>query len=232
MKRFYAQNGIDYEKLVMECQDVSKKVPLFEKFIASTWTITGNLAKEENGTGKNKAGEGIETLVFSVYWANFESAVAARDRAVMNGSFLDYQNAIVDGIASIEGYINHRAEIFNNANPIKMLHDSAENKISFLDKIDNWVPVMTGRAKLNKGGNEWRNFLALKQIRDDIKTHSKLTNYSISFVKQAEMVNLFRTGIAGLLIELHILFKEKIPSIIIRARYSPDVEAISEHDNP
>jgi len=138
------------------------------------------------------------------------------------------QSAIVLGISSIEGFINRKAELWNKKNPNEQLLDSKQNKVNLYDKIDVWVPKMAGGKKLSKSGTEWFHFKKLRDIRNDIAIHPKESGYSISLSDLAEEIDMFRTGIAKLLISLHLLFGEKIPGIIIRAAYAPDVEIIEE----
>jgi hypothetical protein len=61
-----------------------------------------------------------------------------------------------------------------------------------------------------------------------VAIHPKSSGYSISFAKLAEQINFFRTGIARLLVKLHLLFEDVIPAKIIRAAYAPDVEFVQD----
>ena len=87
---------------------------------------------------------------------------------------------------------------------------------------------MTGGKRLDKSIINWFNFKNLRKIRNDYVIHSKTTGYSISNQELAEYINKFKTGIAKLLVQLHILFNEKIPSRIIRGAYAPDVEIVEK----
>lgn len=104
--------------------------------------------------------------------------------------------------------------------------DSKANKISFEDKIDTWISLMTNGIKFNKGIKYWEHFKRLQQIRDNLSIHAKSSGYSISYGDLASIINLFKTGIAGVLIQLHELFGERIPGAIIRGYYAPDVELV------
>jgi len=85
---------------------------------------------------------------------------------------------------------------------------------------------MAEDKKLDKSIRNWRDFKELKKIRDHVFIHSKSASYGISFPDLAQKINLFRTGIAGILIQLHKLFKEPIPAKIIRTFFSPEVEVV------
>jgi hypothetical protein len=226
VKRAFARNDVNYEKLVIECCDFQKHVPFFENLIGSTaYSIGGSslarVDKETGATDLNTQGPG--TIVLYAYWARFEAAINALDRAVAKSSYTDFQSAIVEGIASIEGYIQYKAEYWNKHHPQQVLLDSANNKVRFDDKITQWIPIMTAGRRLDKSTIEWNHFVMLRTIRDDLAIHPKSSSYSTSYAKLAEQINLFRTGIAQLLVNLHLLFGDMIPAKIIRAAYAPDV---------
>jgi hypothetical protein len=229
IKRSFSARGIDFEQLVERCRDPRETVPFFENLIGCAATPVGgatvsrvNLSTGETDLETKSPGK----LVLYGYWATFETAVKALHRAIDEASYSELQSAIVQGVASIEGYINYRADIWNKQHPEEQLLDSRQNKVGFDDKIGDWIPKMTGGRKLYKGNQEWSHFRILRGIRDHHAIHPKVSGYSISFSELAEKINMFRTGIAGLLIQLHILFREKVPRVIIRAAYAPDVEVV------
>lgn len=226
-----AANGIEFNQLVTRCRNFDQNVPMFENLIGSTIQTVGSprLSRINWDTGEEDLiiQEPGRMTIYD-YWSKFEEAVDSRDRAVEKSSFLDFHSATVIGIASIESYINYRAEIWNQFNPQNRLVDSRESKVSFEEKIDSWIPETTGGKTLNKSNQDWNHYKILRRIRDDTVVHPKSSGYSISLLNLAWQINLFRRGIAGLLIQLHILFQEKIPRIIIRARYAPDVEVVAD----
>jgi hypothetical protein len=229
IKRYLAQRGIDFQTLVEQCRTFSENVPYFENLIGSTWSISpgAKVALVDKQTGEEKCEvQGPGTIAVSTYWAHFETACKARTNAVDLNSFPDLQVAIVYGIASIEAYINHRAELWNRANPQDGLTDSSTNKVSFDDKIDVWIPKMTGGINLDKSIRNWMDFLELRKIRDHLSIHPKSAGFGSSFSDLAQRINIIRTGIAGLLIQLHMLFNERIPAGIIRVFYAPEVEVV------
>ncbi len=229
VKRHLKRYRADFKQLVEKCRLFKENVPFFENLAGSTWTVSegAKLAVVDKSDGQTKSEvKGPGTLTVSTYWGLFEEALRSRDRSVESSSFSEYQNSVVAGIASIEAYINHRAELWNKINPKEKLLDSPSIKISFGDKIDIWIPKMSGGEKLDKSIRNWNDFKELKKIRDHVSIHPKSVSYGISFPDLAEKINLFRTGIAGVLIQLHKIFKEPIPAKIIRAYFSPNVEVI------
>lgn len=231
VKRDLAARGIDFGHLAEKCRDPQARVPFFENLIGSTAVPIGGttLSRVDHGTGETD----LETknpgkLVLYGYWATFETAVKALHRAVDEASYSEFHSAVVQGIASIEGYINHRAGVWNKQNPEDQLLDSRYDKVSFDDKIHEWIPKMTGGKGLYKGHQEWNHFRVLRGIRDHEAIHPKASGYSVSLTELADKINIFRTGIAGLLIQMHTLFSEKVPCVVIRAAYVPDVEVVED----
>ena len=138
----------------------------------------------------------------------------------------DFLSCVSNGVASIEAYLGQKAGIYNKRNPGKELIDNKQNKVSFDDKINEWIPIMTGGPKLNKGTQRWEHYKKLRNIRDQQQAHSKAPALGSDLAK---LLSFFRTGIAGMLLELHILFGDRnVPATIIRHAYLPDVEYVAE----
>src|SRR5882762_481169 len=171
------------EAMVNHCRDYKEHVPIFENFIGSRFVMGGT-----------------ETVT-STYHLLYEKASENLDRAIDSVSFGDVQVAIASGISSVEAYISHRAKKWNAANPNDLLVDSQNQKVSSGDKINLWIPKMTGGQKLDKSGEDWTHFRVLRGIRDNVTIHPKDPSYTRSVYEIAEAINMFRTGIAGLLIQ-------------------------------
>lgn len=229
VKRFFSAQGMDFQNVVQKCREFRKSVPFFENLIGSTWNVSGN-AKVSRVDAKTDQKDleviGPGTITMSTYWAQYEEAEKALDQSIKNSSFSDFHTALVLGIASIESYIRYRDQEWNKTHSNDLIQDSKNQKVSFDDKIDLWIPKMTGGKRLDKSIINWSNFKNLRKIRDDNVIHSKSSGYSISNQKLAEYINKFKTGIAKLLVQLHMLFNEKIPSRIIRGAHAPDVEIV------
>lgn len=208
VKRFFSGGTGTFDQLVEFCRDYRQPVPTVENILGSLM-VTGGRA-----------------IITSTYRNLYETASENLRRAIENVSYSDLQTAVTSGISSIEAYINYRVEKWNEQNPNDQLIDSRSQKVSFDDKIDEWIPKMTSGKRLNKSLEIWPNFKRLRGIRDNITVHAKESSYTRSVYEIAEAIDMFKTGVAGLLIQLHDLFNEKIPSIIIRDYFSPDVEVI------
>lgn len=228
VKKAFQIKGLDFKSLVEKCRTPQESVPFFENLIGSTWTVSGGakMALVDASGQEEFSVQGPGKFTESTYWALAEETHKARDRAVSNISYSDLQAAIVHGIASIEAYINHRASNWNKINTDEQLVDSKQNKVSFDDKIKLWIPKITSGKKLDRGNKNWSDFIKLLLIRDNLAIHPKPLGYGISYSDLADKINILRSGIGGLLIDLHMLFQEKIPRVIIRLKYTPDVEVI------
>ena len=234
--RFFEANGRRFEDVVRDARD-GGLVPHVENLIGPTFHILTEgdgavgVSRHDNVTGQDTfimSGPGTATI--DGYWSIFESSQDALDRAIKRSSQVDLLVAATQGVASIEHYLRRRVEVWNSANPTDQLVDSFQSKVSFDDKIDDWLPKMTGGTKLQKGTGEWAEFKRIRAIRDNSNVHPKGASLGVSYRDLAEQINLFRTGIAGLLIRLHLLFDDPIPRIIIRARYAPEVEVTGSTD--
>ena len=92
-----------------------------------------------------------KTIINSHLLSAYETAEEHLERAITEASFSDLESAIVRGIAAIESFLSGQIGIWNRAHPGEKIIDSRDTKVSFDDKIDKWIPKMTGGSKLNKG---------------------------------------------------------------------------------
>ena len=85
---------------------------------------------------------------------------------------------------------------------------------------------MTGGNKLDKSRN-WEHFKRLRGIRDNLTIHPKQPRHSVKYTELADLINTFGMGVAGILIDLHIVCRNWIPPHIIRGYYAPEVQVVS-----
>jgi len=234
IKRFLAASGVDYVEMIEKCRIFTNPISKFENFISSTAHSVGgaSLSIVDNATGQTVAAtDGPGIIAYSSYWALFEEAYAQFNATLTGVSpMTSFLTCTSTGIAAVEAYIQHRAIIYNETKPQTPLIDSKNSKVSFDDKINLWIPIMTGGAKLDKSDKLWISFKVLQGYRDNSAIHVKSPVLSISYTELANGLNHFRYGIAGLLVRLHILFAERIPAKIIRCSFLPDVRYVEgEH---
>jgi hypothetical protein len=233
VKRFFAERGAAFEEVVERSRDYRQHVPFFENLLGGGHVFVnapggGSVAWVDLSSGEEKEVarvEGTGVLVTSSYQQHFVTALKALERAVVEGSWGEFLSAVSGGLASVEAYVNYRAGERNKTHPSDLLVDSKQSKVSFELKIEQWVPRMAGGRKLDRSDAVWRDFLALRAIRDDQAIHTKNASSGVTYQQMAEAINRFRSGIAMFLVRLHGLFSEPIPSQIIRAASAPDVEA-------
>lgn len=229
VKRYLASKNTDFNKLVEYCRTFRNNIPHFENLIGSTVSTFGGgkISIIDKKTGKEtEAVNHPGTISTSTYWTLFEQSIEYKNNAVNKSSFSEFQSSITNGIASIEAFINYLTEEWNNSNPSNILIDSKQNKISFDEKIDYLLPKFSNGKKLDKSKRYWSDYIYLKNIRDDLTIHPKRSSLSYSLEKLASNINLMKSGISELLIQIHLLTKRLIPAIIIRSRFSPLVEVI------
>lgn len=227
---FLAQNNITLAELTETCREKGAWGNPFENLLGTGWTFSAGDA----GIASYVDSEGNEvvrmeesgTLVTATDAALFEKAVDDVERSLQSMSYTEFLSGIVNGLASIEAYISRKAYQHNVRNPGKELVDDKNHKVSFEDKIKAWVPTMAG-AKLNLGGKNWAHFQRLKRVRDTEHTHSKVPALNISHRELCKLLNLFGTGIAGMLLDLHVLFNDTVPSKVITYAYHPKITLVS-----
>lgn len=236
VKRFFQLRGGYWDDLVQKCRNSEEIVPFLENLIGSTWKVSsGGKAAVVTDAATNKEKEitsvsGPGELTISTYLQLFENAVDNLNRCIDRASFGDFQPCVSNGIASIDAYIEHRVFLYNSANPSEQLIDSKENKISQGTKFDEWIPKMSGGKVLDRSRSNWSHFKRLRAIRDKLAIHVKEPAFSISYRELGELLNIFRSGIAGLLLDLHLIFGERVPCNIIRNKYLPDINLVEIED--
>ncbi len=229
VKRCFGSDD-NFNRIVEECRDFSKSVPKFENLAGSTW--------ETNVDGDSyvkvfdrKTGETITSLhrpgIISLYSYQylFEHSVSELNESIKQKSYNKLLDSITNGIASIEAFIRFQADIYNRSHPDNQLIDNKANKVSFDDKIDCWIPQMTG-CRVDKSQQNWNNFKILMNIRDNEHIHRKKFAVGIEIDKLVKFINLFPNGIAGFLFDLHVVFKWRIPSKIVRYKFFPGLEVV------
>lgn len=232
---YFREQGYDFDGVVEACRKQDQSVPLVENLLTSEWTGVAPpggylVIKDYRGdvlSGFTDGGSGRMTM--STYWTRFERAVASFDRCLETSSYEDLLSSLSSGVSSIEGYIGGRVETHNRRHPDNRLVDSKQNKVSFDDKIKLWIPRMSGE-KFDKGKNRnWSDFKVLRSVRDQEDAHPKTSAYAHSFKDMGDLLNRFRGGIAGLLLDLCVHFGEKqVPTLVVRRAYLPKVRYVAE----
>lgn len=236
VKRFFVNAiGKEYRDAVEEYRDKDAQPP-FENLLSGGWTVNagGGVASFTDETGEEHiVAQGDESGWYhpSAYAALFETAVDDLHRAMDTGSYMDFLSCTSNGVASVEAYITSRVRVHNSRHPNDQLVDSGSNQVRFETKVKEWIPRMTEDRSLDRNTPRWAHFKELRDIRNRGHQHVQAPILGSDYRKLGKLMNLFRTGIAGMILDLHIHFRSKnTPSKVIRYAYLPDIEYIPKED--
>lgn len=184
LRQFLRHNGFDLERVVEDCRDFSRDIPFFEgNQLGSTWHVVGGGTHSvvDRATDEEYASvTGPGVIATHTYWVLFEGAVETPDFAVQRASFPLLIGAGTQGIASVEAYLGHQAEVWNRKHPTDRHEDSADRKVSLDTKLRDWVPAMAGGRRVDLSGIMWRDFRELRDLRDNLAAHPKPTSSGLS----------------------------------------------------
>jgi len=217
----------DFSFFVEQCRDYLTSAPFENLADSGVWHAEGStLSVTDSVTGQSQGG--YDTMALTPYQGLFNDSLQSFKNSLVNDTYNLFKNSIVNGIASIEAFLRQMADYYNHKNPQTPLLDNHENKVSFIDKFDKWIPTMTGR-NFNKGGQEWASLKILIGFRDNNAVHLKGA-YGFKYSELLSLLNIYKYGIPGILKLLLIHFNiDKIPSNIIRACYFPQI-SIDDYD--
>lgn len=150
-------------------------------------------------------------------------------KSVEESNIPDFISSVNKGISAIEYSLRKAAENYNIINGGNILIDDINNKVSFNDKIDKWIPTITGK-KFDKSTKTWESFQILREFRNDKDQHFKGL-YGFNYDNKLKLMNIYKHGIASMIFELEKMFGNRISSLIIRAKYFPTINLVKEEDN-
>ena len=227
------QVGTTLAEVVDTCRDKNARRNPFDNLLSSTtWSVTLGPGDVVGYTDS----EGNEVVVFegesgtfaeATSIALFGKAVEDFERSIGEMSYVEFLSCLANGIASVEAYILGKVGQHNRRNPGAELVDDKDNKVPFERKIKAWVPTMAGK-RLDLSGQNWRHFRRLKEARDTEHTHSKNPTLQTTYPNLCKQLNLFRSGIASFLLDLHVVFGDRVPSKISKYAYHPDIKLVTE----
>ncbi|MFN8474770.1 MAG: hypothetical protein U0822_21445 [Anaerolineae bacterium] len=221
--------GDSFERIVEFCRDPSSKVPCFHNLVlGSGFGMAGEGEGGELSVIDMTTGHTLATTkgppIITHYIASFKSAQERLEEAVAKSSLKAFLSCASEGIDSVEGYLTLRVADHNRRHSSSSLIDSKTTSVSFEVKIKDWIPVMTGGSKLERGDRVWADHKKLREFRDDWQVHPKEPfRVTPEDEKLAKELNRFRYGIARLLLNMHMLFAQPIPSFIVECAYLPDI---------
>ena len=146
---------------------------------------------------------------------------------VQSESLEELLSAITKGIASIDSFLVEVATDWNYNHPAMPPFDLADHRLNTEGRIDEWIPTITG-SRLEKSGRNWQDYVTLRRRRNAWDQHDKDPCRTISLEELAEIGNLFGTGVAGVLFDLHALTQRRVPSKIVKFKYFPGFFVVTE----
>jgi hypothetical protein len=218
------RRGADYEAIVSAARNVLKPVFNFENVCGPTWRATPGvkvLCERSDGTAEVLAGvddPGGGVITTSVYRAKFRAACELLVNAAGSPDVFEaLMSAITKGLTSIDSFLVEIATEWNRRHSGNRPLDIGE-RINAEDRIDRWLLAIAG-ARFDKSTRNWNDYKKLVKARNEWDQHAIHTGRAISLKELVEVGNLFATGIAGLLFDLHLRASRKVPVDIIRLKY-------------
>lgn len=220
VKSLFENLGVDFGYLVSETRERIGLIPYIETITPNKMVLFGNpIVKVPSVPGgvPNETVVGPGEIIFPVYLNEFENSVTSFQKVLENKSTTDFNNASISGVTSIEVYLNNRIAAWNDSNPQNQLIDDKEHKkVPFDTKITDWIPIITRGRRLDKSTRIWMDFVMFRDYRDSV-IHRKRISAGMGHRELGNYLTRYRFAIPGLLFELHKLFKQRVPSKIIRA---------------
>ncbi len=167
-------------------------------------------------------------IVGTPYVDSFDYAVKNLNRctAEEEPDYRDLLSAFTSGMASIEAFLNQKMRsCLSGSAPDR---EQALKQTSVETKIFVWLPTLNGGYSVDKGDRPWQDYVKLRHYRNEYHVHPKGQIYSVSTTEFCERLNLFRAGIARLLLDLHALTGHGAPPELPKYAYWPDIEIVGE----
>ncbi len=230
VKRLLADRGYpDFDTLVEEVRPKDAVLPLETHLFSTGWNVNlpaggGSYAAIRDGYRDLARIEGESgRFVLSQYQERFRHSVRNLERCT-TGEEADYGDLLscfADGLASIEAFVNYKAEPHRQRLP-----RGAEQNVALDFKLDNWIPLLSGGVRLDKSQKFWRDFGEIRDIRNERQSHPKAGVYGVSDSVFCKQLNLWRTGIALMLLALHTITGRLAPPELIKHAYLPEIELV------
>ena len=239
LKQYFAAHGYtDYKKVFEEARHKDTVVGLLTVHLDADMfaRMKVNLPRGgESYIAYGNPSEGFVRLqgnsghiVGTQYIDSFNYAVKNLNRCAgeEESDYRDLLSAFTSGMASIEAFLNQkmRPHISGSAQD----REEALRKTSLETKVFDWLPRLNGGYTVDRGNRPWQDFEKLRHYRNEYHVHPKGEYYSVSTRDFCQRLNLFRTGIARLLLDLHGLTGHGAPPELVKYAYWPDIEIVGD----
>jgi hypothetical protein len=220
------EHGPDWETILSKAQFILEPILNFENVARSTWKTSGNVSlMRDLPDGRSVMIANIQgedgILQSGTYLAQFESACdLLLDVPKTNDALETLLSAISKGLASIDSFLVELATTWNQLHPDLPQFDLAKDRLSASERIDQWVPKITG-SRYDKSVQSWQEYTRLRTFRNEWDQHNKSPGRAISLRELAAVGTVFGPGVADMLFSLHVMSQRKVPIRIIRFKYFP-----------
>ena len=178
------KSGPLYALIVAHAQDILKPVPNFENLCGPTWmALPGDPGgsvelRRDRPDGTSELISGVYdpdggVITKRVYHAKFRAACELLISAARSSDVFEVLlSAISKGLPSIDSFIVELATAWNFGHPQHAPFDIQEHTLNAADRIDRWVPTITGK-RFDKSTRNWKNLQMLIAVRNDFDQHPK-----------------------------------------------------------
>jgi hypothetical protein len=222
----------DFDGLVEELRLRDAVLPLETHLFSEGWSVKlppgkSFVALRQGGQEAARVQGESGRIVATQYQERFNYSVRTLKRCT-NGEEADYGDLLScfsAGLASIEGFVNYKAEPHRDKLP---RGNKPDQKVSLDFKLDNWIPALSAGHPIDKRENYWQDFQEIRRIRNERESHPKTVAYPISSTIFCKQLNQWRTGIATMLLALHAKTGRLAPPELVKHAFLPDIEPIPE----
>lgn len=238
LKRYYAAHGYDYRRefeysrqkdAVISFLTVHLDADMFSRMKVNLPPGGGSyMAYGNPSEGFVRVQGDSGHIVGTPYLDSFDYAVKNLNRCIgeEEPDYRDLLSAFTSGMASIEAFLNQKMR--PRLGGTESDREEALKRADVETKVFDCLPRLNGGYTVDKGDRPWQDYVRLRHYRNEYHIHPKGQIYSVSLTEFCQRLNLFRTGIARLLLDLHALIGHGAPPELPKYAYWPDIEKVDE----
>jgi len=232
VKRLLADRGYtDFRKLVEQVRPKDAVLPLEVHLFSEGWGIKlppggQSFAAIRQGDRELARIQGESgRFVLTQYQERFKDSVRNLERCTSGeeANYGDLLSCFADGLASIESFVNYMAEPH-----LQRLPRGQDKRVGLDFKLDNWTPLLSEGRSIDKSGLWWQHFQEIRDVRNERQSHPKASVYGVSDSTFCHQANLWRNGIALMLLYLHATTGRLAPPELVKRAHMPDIELVVE----
>jgi hypothetical protein len=237
LKAYYAAHGYDYRRefeysrkkdAVISLLTVHLDADMFSRMKVNLPPGGSYMAYGNPSEGFVRIQGDSGHIVGTPYLDSFDYAVKNLNRCTGDEEpdYRDLLSAFTSGMASIEAFLNQKMR--PRLGGPERDREEALRRTDVETKVFDWLPRLNGGYTVDKGDRPWQDYVKLRHYRNEYHVHPKGQIYGVSSTEFCQRLNLFRTGIARLLLDLHALTGHGAPPELPKYAYWPDIEKVEE----